>query len=70
MNATEKVVVNTVIVNLENSTNVSWDESGDLQDWVDYARKMRHAILNNSSILRSMLAVPEPNPEQNNEIKT
>ena len=74
MNATEKAVLITAIGNLENSAQTSWTR-GELEQWVEWARRMRDTIMNNTSIIKSMLAVPDdesqkPDKKEDTTIKT
>ena len=74
MNATEKAILKTTIENLENSAQTSWTR-GELQEWVEWARRMRDTIMNNTSIINSMLGVPDgesqkPDKKEDTTIKT
>lgn len=51
-------IVKSVIKNLKDSTKVSWSY-GDLQDWTDWAKKMRGSIKNNVSVLETLLEEKE-----------
>lgn len=74
MNTTEKAVLTTAVRNLENSAQTSWTR-GELEEWVEWARRMRDTIMNNTSIIKSMLAVPDdesqkPEKSDDTTIKT
>lgn len=54
MTQIEKDIIEAVIENLDDSTYTSW-ESGDLQKWVDYARKEKAAIRQSIKVLQTLI---------------
>jgi hypothetical protein len=57
MNATEKAVLTNLTKDLRKSTITEW-ESGDLDDWADYAKVMKTVINTSSSTMEALLSLP------------
>lgn len=53
MNSTEKIVIKTATSNLISDTYRSWIY-GDIDEWKEYALKLKNSIINNTNILNSI----------------
>ena len=61
MTKTEKLVLKNLINSLNESTVTTW-ESGYMEEWSTWARKMRDTIKTSTSVLDAL--VSDENPEQ------
>lgn len=58
MNATEKIVFSNIVKNLKESIEISWEKSGDINEWATYATKMYTATKNSINIIEGLLEAP------------
>jgi adenylosuccinate lyase len=56
MNAEFSNIINGVIKTLESSTRTSWT-SGDLDDWSNYAKRMKESIFTNTEVLKHLASI-------------
>ena len=54
MNSLEKAILEKLKTSLVESTKTKWN-SGYLEDWVEYAKKMKNTVLNSISVMEALL---------------
>ena len=56
MNNTEKIVLRSIIKRLSEVSNAPWnpDIGGDIEDWADWAKRMKATILSINTILEDL----------------
>lgn len=61
MNKSEKLILKSVVDSLEKTTNAGW-ETGYLDDWSTWARKMQRTIITSVPVMNAMMSdeIPEP----------
>jgi hypothetical protein len=68
MNPTEKAILKKVIQNLDGCTRVGWSQ-GDINDWTDWAKKMRTTIQNNVPVLQGLTEVVDTGEHKSEKTK-
>ena len=66
MNSTEKIIIKKIINNLESSSYRNFN-SGDIDDWRDYARRMKNGVDNSISMLHGLIEASEVEEDPKNE---